>query len=213
MSWLLVLHRIANAENSRHHVTCGSCGRQNFRGLRYKSERANYHLCQSCFWRGKIGPKHKEDVFKEYNAYKGGSSTPTGSANGSSSSKKASLNSCLPEKGSSSRKGSAPRFPERERTMDLSNMVPASPQPSLHQINGYMDRSSSRYSSTRSDMMPAYGQQQQLQDPYQQQQQLQDTYQQQQQQQQLQDPYQQQQEMYQHQQVKILCFNYVTNLN
>ena len=95
--------------------------------------------------------------------------------------------------------------------MDLSNMVPASPQPSLHQINGYMDRSSSRYSSTRSDMMPAYGQQQQqqLQDPYQQQQQLQDPYQQQQQQQ-LQDPYQQQHEMYQHQQVKIFCFKYVT---
>ena len=63
-------------------------------------------------------------------------------------------------------------------------------------------------------MMPAYGQQQQLQDPYQQQQQqqLQDTYQQQQQQQ-MQDPYQQQQEMYQHQQVKILCFKCVTNLN
>ena len=46
LSWLLVLHRIANAENSRHAVTCGSCGKQNFRGLRYKSEKANYHLCQ-----------------------------------------------------------------------------------------------------------------------------------------------------------------------
>jgi hypothetical protein len=46
LSWLLVLHRIANAESSRHSVACGSCGRNNFRGLRYKSERANYHLCQ-----------------------------------------------------------------------------------------------------------------------------------------------------------------------
>jgi len=46
LSWLLVLHRVANAENSRHAVTCGSCGKQNFRGLRYKSEKANYHLCQ-----------------------------------------------------------------------------------------------------------------------------------------------------------------------
>jgi hypothetical protein len=60
---------------------------------------------QSCFWRGKIGSKHKEDVFKEYNAYKGGSSTPTGS--GSSSTKKGSINSCIQDK--SNRKNS-PRY-------------------------------------------------------------------------------------------------------
>jgi hypothetical protein len=28
LSWLLVLHRIANAETSRHAVTCGNCGKQ-----------------------------------------------------------------------------------------------------------------------------------------------------------------------------------------
>jgi hypothetical protein len=35
--------------------------------------------------------------------------------------------------------------------MDLSNMVPASPQPSMHHINGYLDRASPRYASTRSE--------------------------------------------------------------
>ena len=80
--------------------------------------------------------------------------------------------------------------------MDLSNMVPASPQLSLHQINGFMDRSSSRYSSTRSDVSFAQQQQQQMQQQQIQQQQLQQQQFQQQQMQQLQQE-QEQQEMYQ----------------
>ncbi|QQP52563.1 Dystrobrevin betalike [Caligus rogercresseyi] len=70
LSWLLVLHRIINAEGVHHPVSCGSCNIKGFNGLRYKSDRANLHLCQNCFWRGRIGMQHREDVFKEYNSFK-----------------------------------------------------------------------------------------------------------------------------------------------
>ena len=55
----------------------------------------SFDRLQSCFWRGKIDSKHKEDVFKEYNTFKGGSTTPTGSSSGGSSKK---LNSCIQDK-------------------------------------------------------------------------------------------------------------------
>ena len=70
LSWLLVLHRVINAEGIHHPVSCGSCRVQGFHGLRYKSDRGQYHLCQNCFWRGKISPDHADDVFKEYNNFK-----------------------------------------------------------------------------------------------------------------------------------------------
>ena len=31
---------------------------------------ASYHLCQMCFWRGAMTDEHKDDVFKEYSAWK-----------------------------------------------------------------------------------------------------------------------------------------------
>ena len=52
-------------------LRCSSCRSENFRGLKYKSDRgSNYQLCQACFWCGHISSEHKNDVFKEYNTYK-----------------------------------------------------------------------------------------------------------------------------------------------
>ena len=82
LSWLPLLHRIANAESVVHYgLRCSSCRTENFRGLKYKSD--NYQLCQACFWCGHIDSEHKNDVFKEYNSHKtsggsgGRSTTPS----------------------------------------------------------------------------------------------------------------------------------------
>ena len=66
LSWLPLLHRIANAESVVHYaLRCASCRTENFRGLKYKSDRSpNYQLCQACFWCGHISSDHKNDVFK-----------------------------------------------------------------------------------------------------------------------------------------------------
>ena len=119
--WLPVLHRIATAENAVHHgISCGSCGDKEFRGLRYKSDRsAKYNLCQWCFWRGRIPSDHRDDVFKEYNSFK------TPGASGSSSSSRF---QCGGGKGA---KSNIPKYPEVETPLDLSNMVPPSPLPSI----------------------------------------------------------------------------------
>ena len=119
--WLPVLHRIATAENAVHHgISCGSCGDKEFRGLRYKSDRsAKYNLCQWCFWRGRIPPDHRDDVFKEYNSFK----TP-----GASGSNSSSRFQCGGGKGT---KSNFPKYPELETPLDLSNMVPPSPLPSI----------------------------------------------------------------------------------
>ena len=53
-----------------HPVPCSGCRSEGFHGLRYKSDSANYHLCQMCFWRGNMDEKHRDDVFKEYNVWK-----------------------------------------------------------------------------------------------------------------------------------------------
>ncbi len=122
LSWLLVLHRLVNSEAVFHPVTCGSCLAHGFHGLRYKSDRGNYHLCQNCFWRGKISDEHSEDVFKEYNCFK--------SSSGKSSFKRGLQ--CIPSDKRSKQR--LPHFPEEpERQMDLSNMVPHAP---VRSING-----------------------------------------------------------------------------
>lgn len=128
LSWLPLLHRIANAESVVHHgLRCASCRTESFRGLKYKSDRSpNYQLCQACFWCGHIAGEHKNDVFKEYNSFKpssGRSTTPL-----SSSSLKKSMGCIQGEKnvkkgGGNSRK--VPKFPDHpEKPMDLSNMMP-----------------------------------------------------------------------------------------
>ena len=111
-------------------LRCASCRTENFRGLKYKSDRApNYQLCQACFWCGHISSEHKNDVFKEYNTFKptsGRSTTPL-----STSSLKKSIN-CLQGGGGSggstgSKKSSSkkvPKFPEHpDKPMDLSNQT------------------------------------------------------------------------------------------
>ena len=124
LSWLLVLHRIINSEGVFHSLSCGNCLLQGFHGLRYKSDRSNYHLCQNCFWRGKIGVDHLDDVFKEFNAFK------------SSSSGRASFRKnlqCIPS-GASEKRPRLPHFPNApEKPLDLSNMVP----PPMTARNGY----------------------------------------------------------------------------
>ena len=153
LSWLPLLHRIANAETVMHYgLRCSSCRAENFRGLKYKSDRSpNYQLCQACFWRGHISGEHKNDVFKEYNSHKpssgiGGSysrsTTPSSlkksmsclqgpnSASASSSAAAAANNITNVSGGSKKSKKKQqqpeiPKFPEHpEKPMDLSNMVP-----------------------------------------------------------------------------------------
>ena len=123
LSWLLVLHRIINSEGVFHSVSCGNCLLQGFHGLRYKSDRSNYHLCQNCFWRGKIGADHLDDVFKEFNSFK------------SSSSGRASFKKnlqCIPSGGD--KRTRLPHFPDApEKPLDLSNMVP----PPMTARNGF----------------------------------------------------------------------------
>ena len=69
-----------------HPVPCDGCRSEGFHGLRYKSDNANYHLCQvlpslaciialysfgqMCFWRGSMDEEHRDDVFKEYSVWK-----------------------------------------------------------------------------------------------------------------------------------------------
>ena len=139
--WLPVLHRIATAEHSVHHgISCGSCGDKEFRGLRYKSDRsAKYNLCQWCFWRGRIPSDHRDDVFKEYNSFK----TP-----GASGSNSSSRFQCGGSKGT---KSNFPKYPEVETPLDLSNMIPPSPLPSIRSnganISNEFGRNTSQYQS------------------------------------------------------------------
>ena len=152
LSWLPLLHRIANAETVMHYgLRCSSCRAENFRGLKYKSDRSpNYQLCQACFWRGHISGEHKNDVFKEYNSHKpssgigGGysrSTTPSSlkksmsclqgpnSASASSATASAAANNITNVSGGKKSKKKQqpeiPKFPEHpEKPMDLSNMMP-----------------------------------------------------------------------------------------
>ncbi|CAB4055725.1 unnamed protein product [Lepeophtheirus salmonis] len=150
LSWLLVLHRVINAESVHHPVTCGYCRIRGFNGLRYKSDRANYHLCQNCFWRGKIGPEHRDDVFKEYNSYK--------SSSGRSSFKK-SLQ-CIGNKNnnevhtegkisrSKSKTPAIPNFPEQEVIISMPTPLPH--HPNNNNNNGFLTpRPSSRCTTPR----------------------------------------------------------------
>ena len=121
VSWLLVLHRITAAEAIFHPVPCSACASEGFHGLRYKSDSANYHLCQMCFWRGNMDEAHRDDVFKEYSVWK----TP-----GKQSGLRRSLR-CVPQTGGPGGQKRLPRFPDQpEPPLDLANIVPASPLPS-----------------------------------------------------------------------------------
>jgi len=131
VSWLLVLHRITAAESVFHPVPCSGCRSEGFPGLRYKSDSASYHLCQMCFWRGNMDEAHRDDVFKEYSVWK----TP-----GKPSGLRRSMR-CVP----SAQQKRIPRFPDKpEQTLDLANIVPASPLPAH---NGFHSEPGSRHMS------------------------------------------------------------------
>ena len=143
VSWLLVLHRITAAEAVFHPVPCSACRSEGFQGLRYKSDSANYHLCQMCFWRGSMDEAHRDDVFKEYSVWK---------SPGKQSGLRRSLR-CVPPSGGKR----LPRFPDQpEPTLDLTNIVPASPLPSH---NGFSDLAQSGVSSYERLVMARPGQQ------------------------------------------------------
>ena len=92
---------------------------------------ANYHLCQMCFWRGNMDEAHRDDVFKEYSVWK----TP-----GKPSGLRRSMR-CVP----STQQKRLPRFPDKpEQTLDLANIVPASPLPAH---NGFHSEPGSRHMS------------------------------------------------------------------
>ena len=69
-AWLVVYHRLADAELVIHHsATCAVCGRHAFSGFRYKCKKCPaYNLCQECFWTGKSSGAHDADehACKEY---------------------------------------------------------------------------------------------------------------------------------------------------
>ncbi len=145
LSWLLVLHRLINSETAFHPVACGSCLEQGFHGLRYKSDRGEYHLCQNCFWRGLISREHADDVFKEYNTFKpcGKSSLkrslhciPSEKQHGRSSGAGQSSSSSYGTKGKHQHHHYKNDQPERQ--LDLSNLVPA--PPGVIVINGEMQQ-------------------------------------------------------------------------
>ncbi|KAJ6218040.1 hypothetical protein RDWZM_009197 [Blomia tropicalis] len=68
-SWMIVYHRLAEAEKVVHQINCNACGQNNFHGFRYKCKKCNnYSLCQQCFWTGKSSGNHDPDKHpcKEY---------------------------------------------------------------------------------------------------------------------------------------------------
>ena len=149
VSWLLVIHRITSAESNFHPVTCAGCHSEGFPGLRYhgvllsseiyllctryKSDSANYHLCQMCFWRGNMVEAHRDDVFKEYSMWK----TP-GKPGGLRRSMR-----CVPQGDGTGAMKRIPKFPERpEPPLNLANIVPASPLPAH---NGFSSEPASRW--------------------------------------------------------------------
>jgi len=167
VSWLLVIHRITAAEGNFHPVTCSSCHSEGFPGLRYKSDSANYHLCQMCFWRGDMSEAHRDDVFKEYSMWK----TP-----GKPSGLRRSMR-CVPQGdgGGAGAMKRLPKFPDRpEPPLNLANIVPASPLPAH---NGFShsepgsrhvspaisgsDRLGNSRTLTASPLLPGRGHQQQ----------------------------------------------------
>ena len=117
-----------------HPVPCSGCRSEGFHGLRYKSDSANYHLCQMCFWRGNMDDKHRDDVFKEYSQWK---------VPGKPAGLRRSMRCAAPSAGSQQKR--LPRFPDKpEQTLELSNIVPASPLP---QHNGFHSEPGSRHMS------------------------------------------------------------------
>lgn len=68
-SWLIVYHRLPDAEEVSHSIACNVCRKNPFTGFRYKCKQcSNYNLCQDCFWTGRASQNHDPNKHpcKEY---------------------------------------------------------------------------------------------------------------------------------------------------
>uniref|UniRef100_A0A8C3B2D7 Dystrobrevin n=1 Tax=Cyclopterus lumpus TaxID=8103 RepID=A0A8C3B2D7_CYCLU len=115
--WLPLMHRMANVEHVYHPVSCSYCRGNAMTGFRYRCLRCRgYQLCQNCFWRGNASGSHSnQHQMKEHSSWKS-SATKLGRALSRTL-------GCV-----SSREPPHPIYPEEpERTLNLSNIVPARP--------------------------------------------------------------------------------------
>ncbi|KAL6096119.1 uncharacterized protein ACO6RY_09886 [Pungitius sinensis] len=115
--WLPLMHRMANVEHVYHPVSCSYCRGNAMVGFRYRCLRCRgYQLCQNCFWRGHASGSHNnQHQMKEHSSWKS-SASKLGRALSRTL-------GCV-----SSREPPHPIYPEEpERTLNLSNLVPARP--------------------------------------------------------------------------------------
>ncbi|XP_062415505.1 dystrobrevin beta-like isoform X2 [Pungitius pungitius] len=115
--WLPLMHRMANVEHVYHPVSCSYCRGNAMVGFRYRCLRCRgYQLCQNCFWRGHTSGSHNnQHQMKEHSSWKS-SASKLGRALSRTL-------GCV-----SSREPPHPIYPEEpERTLNLSNLVPARP--------------------------------------------------------------------------------------
>ncbi|XP_075939911.1 dystrobrevin beta-like isoform X3 [Anarhichas minor] len=115
--WLPLMHRMANVEHVYHPVSCSYCRGNAMTGFRYRCLRCRgYQLCQNCFWHGNVSGSHSnQHQMKEHSSWKSPASKL-----GQALSRTL---GCV-----SSREPPHPIYPEEpERTLNLSNIVPARP--------------------------------------------------------------------------------------
>ncbi|XP_054154138.1 dystrobrevin beta-like [Oppia nitens] len=144
ISWIVILHRMAEVEQVVHPIACNACNRQPFNGFRYKCQKCfNYNLCQDCFWRGRHSGSHNADTHacKEYGYWK----SPTKQI-GHSLRKSF---RCIP---SNRTQLQYIDEPPKDKRFNLSHIVPPSPVPTIHHMN-----SLNHMRSTSSDLESLYG--------------------------------------------------------
>ncbi|XP_031717603.1 dystrobrevin beta-like isoform X4 [Anarrhichthys ocellatus] len=115
--WLPLMHRMANVEHVYHPVSCSYCRVNAMAGFRYHCLRCRgYQLCQNCFWHGNVSGSHSnQHQMKEHSSWKSPASKLGRALSRTLG--------CV-----SSREPPHPIYPEEpERTLNLSNIVPARP--------------------------------------------------------------------------------------
>ncbi|KAM6906562.1 dystrobrevin beta-like isoform 2-T4 [Lycodopsis pacificus] len=115
--WLPLMHRMANVEHVYHPVSCSYCRGNAMTGFRYRCLRCRgYQLCQNCFWHGNVSGSHSnQHQMKEHSSWKSPASKLGRALSRTLG--------CV-----SSREPPRPIYPEEpERTLNLSNIVPARP--------------------------------------------------------------------------------------
>eukprot|EP00112_Aurelia_sp_Birch-Aquarium-sp1_P019031 Seg463.4 transcript_id=Seg463.4/GoldUCD/mRNA.D3Y31 product="Dystrobrevin beta" protein_id=Seg463.4/GoldUCD/D3Y31 len=141
--WVHMLHKLILASAVEHQIQCKACGRKPFNGLRYKcSQCYNYHICQDCFWREKKSGSHtSEHDMKEYSTWNKGEK--------GTSVRKRFL--CSPAK-NAQRLPDYPKEPEPNRTLDMSNIVPAMPADLVAPVSPMSNRAYNDYGSPDSTL-------------------------------------------------------------